>query len=62
MLTVQTCAGFLLTVPVIQLMAWAVPTLGWGWSFALLAAGPLLGALAMLRLAPLLPHAGTFAR
>ncbi|WP_027283304.1 MFS transporter [Rubritepida flocculans] len=55
MLTVQTCAGFLLTVPVIQLMGWAVPALGWGGAFALLAAGPLLGALAMWRLAPLLP-------
>jgi len=56
MLTVQTCAGFLLTVPVIQLMGWAVPALGWGGGFALLAAGPLLGALAMWRLAPLLPR------
>jgi MFS family permease len=56
MLTVQTSAGFLLTVPVIQLMAWAVPNLGWGWSFAILGAGPLLGAAAMLRLAPLLPR------
>jgi MFS family permease len=55
MLTVQTCAGFLLTVPAIQLMAWAVPALGWGGAFAILAAGPLLGALAMWRLAPLLP-------
>lgn len=56
MLTVQTSAGFLLTVPVIQLMAWAVPALGWGWSFAILGLGPLLGAAAMLRLAPLLPR------
>ena len=55
MLTVQTCAGFLLTVPAIQLMAWAVPALGWGWSFAILGLGPLLGAVAMARLAPLLP-------
>jgi MFS family permease len=62
MLTVQTCAGFLLTVPVIQLMAWAVPALGWGGAFAILAAGPLLGALAMGRLAPILPQAGTIGR
>ena len=55
MLTVQTSAGFLLTVPAIQLMAWAVPALGWGWAFALLGLGPLLGAAAMWRLAPLLP-------
>jgi len=57
MLTVQTCLGFLLTVPVIQMMAWAVPALGWGGAFAILAAGPLLGAVAMWRLAPLLPPA-----
>lgn len=59
MLTVQTCAGFLLTVPAIQLMAWAVPTLGWGGAFAILGIGPLVGAVAMLRLAPLLPGAST---
>ena len=56
MLTVQTCAGFLLTVPAIQLMAWAVPALGWGGAFAILGIGPLIGAVAMLRLAPLLPR------
>lgn len=56
MLTVQTCAGFLLTVPAIQLMAWAVPALGWGGAFAILGLGPLVGAFAMLRLAPLLPQ------
>jgi MFS family permease len=56
MLTVQTCAGFLLTVPAIQLMAWAVPALGWAGAFAMLGVGPLLGAFAMLRLAPLLPQ------
>ena len=55
MLTVQTSAGFLLTVPAIQLMAWAVPALGWGPAFAILGVGPILGALAMVRLAPLLP-------
>lgn len=57
MLTVQTCAGFLLTVPAIQLMAWAVPALGWGGAFAMLGIGPLIGAVAMWRLAPLL-HGG----
>jgi len=56
MLTVQTCAGFLLTVPAIQLVAWAVPVLGWGGAFAILGIGPLIGAFAMLRLAPLLPQ------
>jgi MFS family permease len=56
MLTVQTCTGFLLTVPAIQLMAWAVPALGWAGAFAILGVGPLLGAVAMLKLAPLLPQ------
>ena len=56
MLTVQTCTGFLLTVPAIQLMAWAVPALGWGGAFAILGIGPLIGAVAMWRLAPLLPQ------
>ncbi|WP_353211571.1 MFS transporter [Rhodovarius sp.] len=55
MLTAQTCMGFLLTVPAIQLMAWAGPALGWEFAFMLLAPGPLLGAWAMARLAPLLP-------
>ena len=55
LLTAQTCLGFLLTVPAIQLMAWAGPALGWGVAFMLLAPGPLLGAWAMWRLAPLLP-------
>lgn len=55
MLTVQTCAGFLLTVPAIQLMAWAIPALGFGPAFALLAPGPILGAIAMWRLARELP-------
>jgi len=56
LLTVQTCLGFLLTVPAIQLMAWAVPALGWAGAFAILGVGPLIGAVAMWRLAPLLPQ------
>jgi hypothetical protein len=51
MLTVQTCLGFLLTVPAIQLVGWAVPVLGWGGAFAILGVGPLVGAVAMWRLA-----------
>ena len=54
MLTVQTCVGFLLTVPAIHLVAWAVPALGWVGAFALLGLGPLLGAVAMWRLARVL--------
>ena len=52
LLTAQTCLGFLLTVPAIQLMAWVGPVWGWGAAFMLLAPGPLLGAWAMWRLAP----------
>lgn len=50
MLTIQTCLGFLLTFFVIQIMPLAVELLTWTWAFALLAIGPFLGALAMLRL------------
>ncbi len=50
MLTVQTCAGFLLTVGTIRLTAWMVPQFGWGGAFAVLGLGPWLGAVAMLRL------------
>lgn len=55
MLTVQTCLGFLLTVLTIGIVPWAVGLVGWGWGFAVLAPGPLLGAWAMWRLRPLLP-------
>lgn len=48
--TLQLAAGFVLTVATI----WLVPVLrdgiGWGWAFAVLVPGPLLGVLAMLRL------------
>lgn len=49
-LTLQLCIGFLLTVPTL----WVVPLVrdahGWGWAFALLAPGPLLGIWAALAL------------
>ena len=51
-LMMQTCLGFALTIVTIQLMPFLVAWLGWGGSFAVLAAGPLLGAWAMLRLGP----------
>ena len=54
MLTVQTSLGFLLTALTIFLVPAAVGWLGWDWAFAVLAPGPLLGAIAMLRLRPLL--------
>ncbi len=50
MLTVQTCAGFLLTLATIQIMPYAVDWLGWRFAFALLAIGPFFGVLSMARL------------
>jgi len=49
-LTVQTCVGFLLTMVSIELVPLAVPSVGWRWAFAVLAPGPVLGIIAMLRL------------
>lgn len=50
MLTLQTCFGFLLTLVSIQLIAFAGTYLGWRYAFALLAVGPFLGVVSMLRL------------
>ena len=50
MLTLQTCMGFLLTFVTIQLMPLAIGILTWRYAFAILAIGPLLGAIAMHRL------------
>jgi MFS family permease len=49
-LTIQTCLGFLLTVVSIELVPHAVNLLSWRYAFVILAPGPLLGVLAMLRL------------
>ena len=49
-LTLQLAVGFTLTVATIWLIPYLVDAAGWGWAFAFLAAGPALGALAMLRL------------
>lgn len=49
-LTVQTSVGFLLTMASIELVPLAVGAVGWRWAFAVLAPGPALGVLAMLRL------------
>ena len=46
-LTVQTCAGFLLTIVSIRLLPLAAETIGWQWVFLCLAPGPFLGALAL---------------
>jgi MFS family permease len=50
MLTVQTCAGFLLTLATIWLVPMLVEHAGWWAAFAVLAPGPFLGALAMIAL------------
>jgi MFS family permease len=49
-LTIQTCVGFLLTTASIELVARVQPALGWTRAFAVLAPGPALGVVAMLRL------------
>jgi len=50
MVTVQTCAGFLLTMLSIHLVPPINAAVGWHWTFLFLAAGPFLGAWAMLAL------------
>ncbi len=50
LLTAQTCAGFLLTLVSIHLVPGLVRIGGWPLAFGLLAVGPLLGCVAMLRL------------
>ena len=50
MLTVQTSLGFALTLVTIQLMPVLIAGAGWGGAFAVLALGPALGCIAMLRL------------
>ena len=49
-LSVQTAIGFTLSVVTIQLLPLLADAVGWRWAFWLLAPGPALGALAMLRL------------
>ena len=50
-LTLQTSAGFLLTMVSMRLVPQISGTDGWKWAFLFLAPGPLLGALAMRALA-----------
>ncbi|MBR0650807.1 MFS transporter [Roseomonas terrae] len=57
MLTVQTSMGFLLTAVVIGALPHVMALLSPGLAFALLGIGPLLGAIAMWRLAPMLDQA-----
>jgi MFS family permease len=49
-LTLQTCAGFLLTMVTIRLMPVIADAIGWRWAFLVLAPGPIFGAGAMTRL------------
>ncbi|MDA1097531.1 MAG: MFS transporter [Proteobacteria bacterium] len=50
MLTVQTCAGFLLTLFTVHLVPPLAAAWGWQYAFAVLAIGPFLGVFAMSRL------------
>jgi MFS family permease len=50
MLTIQTCAGFLLTLFTIHLMPVIAERFGWAYAFVVLAPGPFLGIWAMARL------------
>jgi MFS family permease len=50
-LTLQTSAGFLLTMVSMRLVPPITELAGWQWAFVFLVPGPLLGALAMKRLA-----------
>jgi MFS family permease len=50
LLTIQTSAGFLLTIVTIQLVPVVTSRVGWPAAFGMLAIGPYLGAIAMWRL------------
>jgi hypothetical protein len=49
-LTMQTCLGFLLTTFSIELVPYVERLVGWRYAFAVLAPGPFLGVVAMMRL------------
>ncbi|CAN5803606.1 MFS transporter [soil metagenome] len=51
-LTLQTCAGFLLTMVSLQILPLVAGFYGWQWVFVLLVPGPVLGAMAMRRISP----------
>ena len=50
LLTFQTGLGFALTAVSIRLVPIIADSYGWGWAFAILAIGPALGIVAMMRL------------
>ena len=49
-LTLQTCIGFLITTVSIGVMPAVVDSFGWRFAFSVLAVGPVLGIVAMMRL------------
>jgi len=49
-LTIQTCAGFLLTTLTIRAVPEVQASYGWGWALAMLALGPVFGVFHMARL------------
>jgi MFS family permease len=49
-LTLQFAVGFILSVATIWLIPLSAEIIGWQWVFVLLAPGPMLGMVAMLRL------------
>ena len=59
-LTMQTCIGFLLTTVSIELVPHFVKLVGWQYAFVILAPGPFLGVVAMIRLRSL-PEAAKIA-
>ena len=54
-LTLQTCAGFLLTMVTIELLPRVADATSWRWASLLLVPGPILGAYAMNSLVPKAP-------
>jgi MFS family permease len=49
-LTLQTCAGFLLTLATLRGLPIVADAVGWQWTFLVLVPGPILGAIAMRQL------------
>ena len=50
-LTLQICLGFLLTMISMRVLPIVASATGWQWAFLMLVPGPVLGAVAMRRLA-----------
>ena len=58
-LTLQTCAGFLLTLVTLRALPAIAGRIGWQWAFLLLVPGPVLGSVAMARLEKTPPGSAT---